>query len=377
MEKSKQTQSFIERALKKHGNKYDYSKVIHRGISTKVIINCPEHGDFLQTPNGHLKGRICKKCANNQLKELKRLTLLDFINKAISIHGDTYDYSKTQYINAHSKINISCTIHGDFLQTPNDHLSGCGCPKCGYLKVGIKRTLTQEKFIKKAIEVYGSKYDYTKTRYVNALTDVIITCNIHGEFNQNAHVFLQGHGCQRCGYAPYTLSECINKFKKVHGDTYDYSKVVYYNSKTKVCIICKEHGEFWKMPRNHITGQGCPNCHISYGELAVKSWLIDNKIKFIQQYKYQDLKINKKLFQFDFYVPCVNTLIEYDGEQHFMPVRFNGMSIDKALANFKIAQYRDSLKNKFCEENKIALIRISYNQNMEIPEILSKVISGI
>jgi protein-arginine kinase activator protein McsA len=367
------TDKFVEKAIKVHGNRYDYSKVVYAGIGSKVLITCPEHGDFLQTPNGHLKGRICKKCANKLLKKLKLQTLSEFVDKANSIHGSKYNYSKSVYIDAHSKLLIICPKHNKFYQTPNDHLSGCGCPKCGYDRVGEKRTLTQEKFIKKAIKVYGKdKYNYDKTRYINALTDVIVTCNIHGEFNQNAHVFLQGHGCQRCGYASYTLSECINKFKEIHGDIYDYSKVEYYNSRTKVCIICREHGEFWQKPNNHIDGQRCPNCHISYGELAIKKWFTENSISFVQQYKLNELKVDKKPLQFDFYLPEINTLIEYDGEQHYRPVRFNGISMERALANFKKSQYRDNLKNKFCEENKIPLIRIGYNQNTELPNILSK-----
>jgi very-short-patch-repair endonuclease len=329
------------------------------------------HGNCRQRSMNHIAGNVC---GNLPKSKSNTYTTGKFVEKAIKVHGDKYAYSKSVYVNAHSKIEITCPLHGDFCQVANDHLSGCGCPKCGYKVVGGKRTLTQEKFFKKAIEIYGEdRYDYTKTVYLNALTDVVVTCKIHGDFKQNAHSFLQGHGCQRCGYAPFTLSDCLNKFKEIHGDIYDYSKIDYYNCTTKVCIICKDHGEFWKMPRNHIEGQGCPHCHISYGERIIKSWLSDNNIRFIQQYKFKELKIGKRFLQFDFYLPDINTLIEYDGEQHYRPVRFNGISIDRAVANFKKSQHRDSLKDKFCENKKVTLIRISYNQNKELPSILSKI----
>jgi hypothetical protein len=303
------TDQFVEKAIKVHGNRYDYSKVKYIDLETKIIIGCSIHGDFLQTPHGHLRGRVCKKCTMKKLQESVKHTSFEFINKAISVHGNRYDYSKSVYIDAHSKLKIICPTHGGFYQTSNDHLSGCGCSKCGYIKVGVKRTLTQEKFIKKAIKVYGEdKYEYTKTRYSNALTDVIVTCKVHGDFKQNAHNFLQGHGCQ-------------------------------------ICMT-------------------------SYGELAIRNWLFENKINFAMQYKFKELRA-KRCLRFDFYIPDINTLIEYDGEQHYRPVQFNGISIDKAVKIHKKAQHRDVLKNKFCEENNIPLIRIGYQEFKNIPNILS------
>lgn len=366
------TDKFIVKAIRVHGDRYDYSRVIYSGNETKVLIGCPKHGYFLQTPHGHLKGRICKKCAMEDLMESTKVTLLDFVDKARNIHGDTYDYSHAEYQDAHTKTEIVCKKHGSFYQTPNDHLSGYGCPSCGYEIVSEKRTLSQEEFIKRVKEIYKDEdYNYEKTTYVNALTDVIVTCPKHGDFNQNAHSFLQGHGCQRCGYNTYTLSECIERFKEIHGNTYDYSKMIYYNVRTKVCIICPEHGEFWKRPREHFEGGGCPNCNISYGELKIRDWLLNNHIHFLQQHKFEKLKINKSL-KFDFYLPDKKVAIEYDGEQHFRPVRFNGVSLDRAIKIYEYNKVRDNVKNKFCKDNHILLLRIRYDYFKKIPDILSK-----
>lgn len=116
---------FIIKANKIHNNKYDYSYINYVNNHIEIKILCKEHGFFYQMPQNHLKGNQCYKCSNIVK------TTEDFINKAIIIHKNIYDYSKTNYISTREKVIILCKTHGDFLQSPNDHLSGCGCNKCG------------------------------------------------------------------------------------------------------------------------------------------------------------------------------------------------------------------------------------------------------
>ena len=143
MSKKLTTEIFIERARKIHGNKYDYSKVVYVNCYSLIIIICPLHGEFVQTPTVHLSGRGCQKCGGTT-----RLTTEEFINKARKIHGNTYDYSKVVYVNTHIEIIIICPKHGEFLQTPNGHLSGKGCMKCS----GLEKSTT-EKFIIRAKQI--------------------------------------------------------------------------------------------------------------------------------------------------------------------------------------------------------------------------------
>ena len=119
------TIEFIERAIKIHGNKYDYSKVNYISAQTKIKIVCPEHGIFMQIPNSHLSNRGCSRCSEKH-KPLKE----EFIEKAKKIHGKKYDYSLVNYINNKVNIKIICPEHGVFEQTPNRHLAGCNCPVC-------------------------------------------------------------------------------------------------------------------------------------------------------------------------------------------------------------------------------------------------------
>ena len=122
------TEIFIEKAISKNGDIYDYSKVEYINSKSKVIIICKEHGDFYQRPNNHLKGQNCPICGINS-RIIKR-TKKDWLAEFISIHGNRYDYSYVSYIHTHKKVNIICKEHGDFYQTPRMHLSGQGCPKC-------------------------------------------------------------------------------------------------------------------------------------------------------------------------------------------------------------------------------------------------------
>ena len=146
----------------------------------------------------------------------------------------------------------------------------------------------------------------------------------------------------------------ISQSKKIHGDNYDYSLVNYKKSKEKVIIICKKHGEFKQTPNSHLKGNGCPICKESKGEKKIREFLIKNKITHTQQHIFNKCK-NIQVLPFDFYLPDYNICIEYDGIQHFKPVKFFG-----GVKSFEIIKQNDLIKTKFCLLNNINLIRISY-----------------
>ena len=252
------TNEIIAKAKLVHGDKYDYSKVDYVKDYIKVCIICPEHGEFWQRPHAHLQGQGCPKCKSKK----QTCTTDEFIAKAKKIHGDKYDYSKVKYIDTKSKVCVVCPEHGEFWQTPSHHLSGCGCPKCANKNKGEYRRSSKKDFITKARKIHGDKYDYSKVDYVNNYTKICIICPEHGEFWQTPHNHLSGQGCPKCGVEKQTSTkeEFIKKAKEIHGDKYDYSKVDYSNAHTKVCIICPNHGEFWQTPNNHLRGHGCPKC---------------------------------------------------------------------------------------------------------------------
>ena len=190
--------TFIERARKIHGDKYDYSKVNYINAKTKVCIICPIHGEFKQTPQAHLRGEGCRKCGIEESHKLQRKTTEQFIKEAREIHGDKYDYSKVNYVDERTDVIIVCPKHGEFKQKPMKHLKGRGCHECGIEKLSKINSFTTEKFIARAKEVHGDKYDYSKVEYKGYYEDVCIVCPAHGEFWQTPDSHLQGCGCQRC-----------------------------------------------------------------------------------------------------------------------------------------------------------------------------------
>ena len=183
-----------------------------------------------------------------------------FIEKAKNRHGDKYDYSKVEYINSTTKVCIICKEHGEFWQTPQGHVRGQGCPKCANIKRGDTFRSDGDTFVKRATVLHDGKYIYDKDSYINAMTKVPILCLKHGTFWMTPMNHLLGQGCPKCSGRGLNTEEIIELFKEKHGDSYDYSKAVFTKMHEKVCIICKEHGEFWQTPSKHLLGQGCPKC---------------------------------------------------------------------------------------------------------------------
>lgn len=266
MAKRLTTEEFILRAKKVHGGKYDYSKVKYINSKTKVVIVCSKHGSFWQIPNSHLLGFGCKGCCNDNMSELYRNTPENFIKEAQKFHGDKYDYSKIEYINSKTKIDIQCPIHGSFSQTPITHSRGVGCPKCGRENATDKTKSNTVNFIVAAIKIHGDTYDYSETKYFRAQQKVKIICPDHGSFNQLACAHLSGNGCRLCAYnknalrKASTTNQFIKKAQKTHVNKYSYSLVSYQQNKKHVQIICYEHGIFRQRPNDHLNGYGCPKC---------------------------------------------------------------------------------------------------------------------
>lgn len=196
----------------------------------------------------------------------KRKTTEEFIAEAKLIHGNKYDYSKVEYTGRHNKIIIACQIHGEFEQSPKHHLSSnYGCPRCGKINTAITKGIPFNDYVIKANAVHDNKYKYIESSYINSSKKITIICPVHGEFKQIASTHLHS-GCNSCGYdlSANKLSKDYNLFikqaDKIHGGKYDYSKIKYKNSKTKVSIICSIHGEFMQNPASHLNGRGCPSC---------------------------------------------------------------------------------------------------------------------
>ena len=188
---------------------------------------------------------------------------------------------------------------------------------------GGKKQSTTKEFIKKAIAVHGNKYDYNLVNYKNSNLKIKIICSKHGIFEQTPQKHLFGRGCMICGGSKKsTTEEFIKKAIKIYNNKYDYSLVRYKTSKSKIEIICKKHGIFEQTPQKHLFNQGCPICN-NKGESKIFNYLTKNNILFTSQHKFENCKHINRL-PFDFYLPKYNLCIEYDGVQHFKPVKCFG-----------------------------------------------------
>lgn len=147
---------FISKANRIHNNKYKYKNFNYTNNYTKSFITCPvnNHGDFLMSPNNHLRNHGCSKCKEEKSSKILKSNSFDFIKKAIAIHGDTYDYSKVNYNGIYEKVTIICKKHGEFLQSPNNHLKCNGCPRCK----SSKGELALEEIFKKYNITYEPQY---------------------------------------------------------------------------------------------------------------------------------------------------------------------------------------------------------------------------
>ena len=226
-----------------------------------------------------------------------------FINKSNIVHNNKYDYSKSIYISAKTKVIIICPEHGDFEQQPTNHYVGKGCYYCGLKILHNYFTKSQEKFISEIIELFGSKYTFGKVKYINDSTELILTCVEHGDFN------------------------------------------------IKPCDILRK-------------GFRCPKCRQSEGERIIEKFLFNNNIEYKAEHKFNDC-FDKAKLRFDFYLPNENICIEYDGEQHFKPIKCFG-----GEQQLKSQKQKDKIKNDYCLINKILLIRIPYSEIRNINKIL-------
>lgn len=277
----------------------------------------------------------------------------NFTNKSNKVHNNFYDYSKVEYVNSTTKVCIICPIHGEFWQTPQAHARGNKCPKCANIKRGDTFRSSSDDFIKKAIEIHGDQYDYSKVEYKNSNEKVCIICKEHGEFWMTPMNHLLGQGCPKCSDRGLNTEEIIEMFKKKHGDKYDYSKVEYVRMHDKVCIICPIHGEFWQTPSKHLLGQGCPKCgKIKMAESNTMSTedFINQAIKIHgDKYDYSNTQYNGTYEQVDIICP------KHGPFKQVANYHLNGHGCPRCGA--VISHFEDEVSSFIVDELKIEIIR--------------------
>ncbi|KKN38265.1 hypothetical protein LCGC14_0755040 [marine sediment metagenome] len=359
---------FVSRAREVHGNRYDYSHVVYTTVADHVDILCDLHGVFSQRPQDHTRGSGCPTCGINRRRKKTTTTTEAFVTKAEEKHGRRYDYSKIDYQHSYDDVLLGCTRHGWFGQTPHAHLQGHDCPQCAKKIAANKHRMTRDKFIEKATDLYAGKYRYVE--WNGCKEKAVILCPIHGEYSQTHEQHLKGYGCAKCAHeqagrnARHTTDDFIQLATKVHGSRYDYSKVDYQHSQVSVVIGCPQHGLFDQGAKAHLAGHGCPACSASKGEVRVARWLNEHNIFYMQQWMDHDCIAIERKARFDFWLPNQQTIIEYDGAQHFRSVPWFCGAQTSEQATLEKIQTADRNKDAWAAANDVMMLRIRYDEDV-------------
>ena len=319
-----------------------------------------------------------------------KITTEQFVMAAKKVHREIYDYSSVQYVSAKTKVRIVCRKHGEFTVTPDNHLRrSSGCPECGNIVRGEKASLRlkgvthdnfagsvckrRDDFLSRSRAIHGDRYDYSFVEYKSGKKFVKLICKNHGIFKMLPSRHLRGDGCVKCTgeeRRKKTQLEFVDHSMRIHGDKYDYSKVVYQVNNKPIILVCPLHGKFQQRPNHHLRGQGCHKCRSSHGERLIGQWLTKTGVGFEEQKMFTDCinPVSGFPLKFDFYIPSLNICVEFDGEQHFRPWRNGKMSIEQV----EKIKFRDNIKDCFCKSNGIRLVRISYLSINNVPDILAK-----
>lgn len=262
----------IQQFIAVHGDAFDYSKVEYKGVNTPVEVYCKKHNfTFTPTPKNHKNGAKCKYCGREAQIEKAKKDLNVFISELYNIYGDNYDYSKINYVNAKTDVEIICKKHGSFMTNPSALLNGHGCKNCrvyGGFKRYDTKSNNKDIFIQEALKIHEDQDDYSVTEVISYKDKVNIRCKKHDYiYEKDIQTYLAGYRCPKCSAENYSkirrkpTEQFIEEAKLVHGNNCDYSDTVYKGCREKVLIKCNIHNEYFEVfPKNHMIGGRCRKC---------------------------------------------------------------------------------------------------------------------
>jgi hypothetical protein len=264
------TQELIKRFKDVHGHTYDYAQVEASGSKRPVTIVCREHGSFRQLPFNHLKGSGCPKCGTVRAGERHKLNQQEFEKRVRAVHGGRYGLGHALYATQYDNVIVECNEHGQFFALPFNLWQGGGCPRCALRQNGLSHRITQADYLFRVNQIHGTTYDHSLIRFERMHDKIVVICRDHGQFTPTAVNYLAGRGCPDCGHSSASAKrtpklvletgEVLARFRGIHGNYYDYTKVVYRHSNHHVEIVCRQHGSFLQTPNSHRVGKGCPEC---------------------------------------------------------------------------------------------------------------------
>lgn len=342
---------FIEKARAIYGDSYNYSSIDFIDSKTPIRLHCQLHGEFIVRPAGHLNGQHCRKCKQSANALLNaKKVAARFIQKAKLVHGDRFDYSRAHETDSEGRALIICPVHGEFWQLKNNHLSGRGCRLCS----NRARTTTVEEFIARSQKAHGENaFDYSKVKqFATSRDQVEIICRVHGPFLQIARDHMRGVGCQRCSIerTKITFSEFLERARAVHGDRYGYLEESWRVDPQFITVVCPDHGPYQQNWQNHCIGMGCSKCKSQVSKPEIE--IFEALSLAIPESIRQSVRSVISPKELDIWIPELRLAVEFNG------TAYHDKSIwAKSLRNTDIRS-RELNKTMLCEELNIRLIHI-------------------
>jgi len=363
---------FVQLATNKYGDLFNYDKLPGRIRRTAATFSCRTHGEFNMIPQDFLRSMHgCLKCGKSIRKQATLVRWRDrFIKTSILKFGDIFQASRITVDDiAKNIVTLHCDIHGKFTAVPKTHIySMHGCPKCGRKAASqsISKFKTVEELLEAAKVKHNNKYTYYPEKTSLYTSDTMpILCPVHGLFEMQicSHI-RDGRNCKLCAYEELrnTFDDFVKKANEVHGGAYSYYKESYtrYDDRTKIKHnVCGKI--FYQRAGKHLEGQGCLcKRKPSTGERLVMDVLEKHGLKYFREYSIRGYR-----YRYDFYLPDLDILIEYDGPQHFRPIKHWGGDV-----MLSTMQTNDKKKNEIARGAGIGLIRISYTRDSELEDYL-------
>ena len=335
---------------------------VYKNNRSPIKFICNRHGVYSQLWNSHKRGSTgCKSCRYDKTSKSNRLSWDSLINSC-KVKGYDIPINKNEYKNQNSLLTFNCPIHGNYMQPLGSHMQGkTGCKKCKF----IKRQSSKQEWDMQIMSDYCKEHNLDLPKdnqeYINLKAKYIYTCPKHGEYYQTWGKHKVGQiGCRKC-----RLGNTLLNVKKLNSRCSQYNldsatDTFKINDRFYGSFTCKTHNiEYCQRIDMHLKGQGCPICNESHGEKYIRNYLDKHSIKYIPQKRFNDLK-DEKLLSYDFYLPDYNTLIEYQGKQHYKSFEYFG-----GEEQFKKQQYHDNLKREYAKDNGYKLLELSHTLNTQ------------
>ena len=328
-------------------------------INDSILHYCKKHDvKWNAIPDNVLRGHGCKECGNEKIADKNKKSYSEYIEELhskfpeIDCIGDYKNYT--------SAVLHKCTICNHKWSTaPINIIKGVGCPKCNHhLQRNTEQYIKELQQINPQIELVGE--------FINMNTYASHRCKIHDYiWDVVPSSIMRGTGCPICGKEKQVKARTKTPEifrKELHAISPDIVCLQEYTKALeKINVKCLKCGHKWDtLPINLLRGSKCPNCNKSNGENIIYDWLMDNGIEFIPQKRFENCR-DKRTLPFDFYLPKYNTCIEYDGEQHDRPIDWFG-----GIRKFEYLKKHDNIKNQYCKDNNINLLRISYKDDIQL-----------